>query len=149
MQFKIQNVKQLLALHTLIQSNEIASNRFFTKEIKVTLDLFEVLHDSPLSIVAPASKNPEYIDFADESDEIVFSFCIAENKMIEYGKDEDFTYFLADKDSYEIEKNSKLENAERAFLHLLNYDLSDGYFSEDVKHFKKTRPEMHLLVFGY
>ena len=51
MQFKIQNVKQLLAIHTLIQSNEIASNRFFTKEIKVTLDLlkFYIILLFPLS----------------------------------------------------------------------------------------------------
>ena len=57
--------------------------------------------------------------------------------MIEYGKDEDFTYCLGDKDSYEIEKSTALENTERAFLKLMNYDLSDGFFLRRCYTFSK------------
>lgn len=149
-QFKIQNLNQLRALGLSFKRNDQFLNRFFTGEVKVTFDLFEFLHESPLEIIPEKSKNSNSISFFDENGNYLITYLQLENVLIYHKEGEDQEqYELTELESYDIEEGEDYQNAYNAFLSFLNLDLGDYSFPDDYKGDWEDALHIHMLVFGF
>lgn len=145
---KINTLKQLRKLADLLNiQTETMLGRF--KDVRVDLNLFEI-HATNLRLTAslPEEGFVDYIDFVDADGKEVLSFFAPEEKMIEYDET-DRIYQLIDETDFEEDlTDEELENVQRGFLSLVDYDMTHGFQDEDVISLGRKYPELHLVFFG-
>lgn len=148
-QITIQNHTQLKAIAALLLKN----NTFF-ENVEIKLDLFEVLSEETLLITINKNNN-SFLKFSNKEKNLnIFSYNIEKQEIVEYdhnpaSKYHSYVYPLSNDTSFDYVSRKEIENVERTFLQLAGFDLSNGFFSENVLDTKKIKPELYLSVFGY
>ncbi len=150
----INNEPQLQAILNLIKKNNLTSSKLLSGEITFKIDLFEFLHEDELTLctkfdlsnwLAFVKNDNNYITYIAKEKTLIEHICDSKEPLD--GSRE--TVQLSDNKSVQPFKNEQeQENSERAFLYLLNKDLSHGYFSEDVSISRQIRPDIYFSVFG-
>lgn len=161
MNIKIQNLNQLKMIISLALSGEISPTYIFSGEIKLSFELKEKIElfdgKNTFKMVMPQAKNPRFIDFEDQNEDVVFSYD-CQNASIEVfheNRDLNTKYVLLDDDGFSplsqstANGTSEHDKAELTFLKIANVDLTNGYWSEDYEIEKAKNTEKHLAVFGY
>ena len=148
-QIIIKNHSQLTKIFEMTSLLHPFFSPVFSGEITFKIDLFEFLSNDILTIQKPKCENSEYVDFLNENKINIISYCQKDNIMTEYHSNSDENITLSNSSTViPFNNNNELENAERAFLTLLNFDLTNGYMSDDIEFLRKTRNDIYFIVFG-
>jgi hypothetical protein len=148
-QIIIKNHAQLTKIFEMTSLLHPSFSPVFSGRITFKIDLFEFLSNDSLTIQKPECENSAYVDFLNENKINTISYYQKHNVMTEYHSDFDENITLSNCSTITpFNNDTDLENAERAFLTLLNFDLTNGYMSEDIEHFRETRNNIYFIVFG-
>lgn len=149
MLLKIQNEKQLKAIASLVLNDENAKRIFADVKTMTTFDLQSVFNEHAFVVLTDKfADDPKTIIFvAPKSGIKVYSYSPKSNMIRDHELDHD--YFSINGDQSQPEFNDdEIEAAERLFLTLCGFDLSNGWMNEDLFGYKDLNRKYALAVFG-
>lgn len=153
----VQNPTQLHVLSEIILRKDRFSDSIVALDTHIDIDTKEILTEHSL-VIDPSFKDINFkieddisLDFIEtETGKELYTYYLKNNVMFEKTAEEDITIDMSNMADTTTSKltDEEQEVAERSFLQIVNYDLSDDFYSEDVEFYGRKYPDVYLAVFG-
>lgn len=142
---KITSPFQLLSLIRTVQKGDLSVVEALSK-FNIKLDLIQFL-ETDLFIKNERLKNLLVLNFYKESDpeNVAVSYYLSENRIVDAdGKSFSMEY----NESFEYMNEDQFETVSRNFLATSNFDLTHGFYDEDVISLGRQDPTLFNVFFG-